>query len=233
MHCGTCDTIASEWVDRVLTSLGDPNVLAACDTLGGRERAAEETPSAFNGVVALGLVEGESVDGEEIDVVNDSLVRGVDPRGPGVDVGDLDLGQSGAGELAASSLDELDDLLRAVANTRFVPDTGLRHTIKILATDRNTNDEISQLGAVLLNRSLEGIQLVVDIVGARRPDTKEELGIRRDRGGESGDRLRILLGASLNVRVQADCGKVARRALEVLGCLEFLFEIVLSQWLRR
>jgi hypothetical protein len=228
MDCGNRDTIASNRVDCVLTSLGDPHVLAACDTLGGRESAAEETAGALDGVVVLGLVKGESVDGEKVDIVNDSLVRCVDPRSPGINVGDLDLSKSSACELAASSLDELHDLLRAVTNTRLVLDTGLRHTVEILATDRDTDDEISQLRSVLLDRSLEGVQLVVDVVGARRPDTEKQLRVRRDSGGESGDRLWVLLGTSLDVGVQADGGEVARRALKILGCLELLLKVGLS-----
>jgi hypothetical protein len=207
--------------------LGDPDVLAAGDTLGGGKRAAQEVGGVVEGVVALDLVVGEGVDGQEVDVVDDGLVRDVDPGGPGVDVGDLDLGERCVGELGADVLDELHNLLGAVTDTRLVPDTGLGHAVEVLAADRDADDEVGQLGAVLLDGRGERVELTVDARGARRPHTEEELCVGRNGGGEGSDGLGVLLGAGLDVGVQADRVEFARRALEPLCRLELLLKVLL------
>lgn len=139
---------------------------------------------------------------------------------------DLDVGKGTALELVAGVLDELDNGLSVIADARLVPDTGLRHTVQVLATDRDTDNEISQLGAVLLQSSLQSGKLVVDVVGTRGPDTEEQLGVGRDGGSERRDGG--VGGARLDVRVQADGVEVAGCALQRFGCLELLLEVLLG-----
>jgi hypothetical protein len=208
------------------SGLGDPDGLATGGRDGGLVRLVEELAGVFDAVALAVLIVGVLIHTDEIDGVEDGLVGGVAPDVPGVDVADGDLGDGGALEGLAEVVDEVNKGVGLNTNTTLVLDTGNRVTVEILATDGNTDDEVGQVSAVLLDGLLEGVDLLVDVVSARGPDTKEDLGLGVDGSLESLDG--VILGVSLDVGVKSDGAEVTRGGLEVLGSLELGHEVGLE-----
>ena len=81
-------------------------------------------------------------------------------------MGDLHTLEWGIGKTLARSLDEFNNLLRAVTDTSLVPDTRFRHTVKIFGTDRQSDNKIRQLCSVFLDCGVQCLQFVVNVVRA-------------------------------------------------------------------
>ncbi|KAI6760866.1 hypothetical protein HG530_009726 [Fusarium avenaceum] len=208
------------------SGLGDPDGLATGGSDGGLVRLVEELAGVFDTVALAVLIVGVLIYTNEINGVEDGLVGGVAPDVPGVDVADGDLGDGGALKGLAEVVDEVNEGVGLNTNTTLVLDTGNRVTVEILATDGNTNDEVGQVSAVLVDGLLEGADLLVDVVSARGPDTKEDLGLGIDSSLESLDG--VILGVSLDVGVESDGAEVTRSGLEALGSLELGSEVGLE-----
>jgi hypothetical protein len=207
-------------------SLGDPDGLTTSSSDGGIESLVEELSSVVDAVTLAVLVVGVLIDTDEVNGVENGLVGGVTPDVPGVDVTERNLGDGGVLEGLAEVVNEVDEGVRLNTNTTLVLDTSNGVTVEILATDGDTNDEIGQLRAVLLDGLLEGADLLVDRVGTGGPDTEEDLGLGVDGSLESLNG--VILGVSLDVGVESDSVEVAWGGLEALGSLELGLEVGLE-----
>jgi hypothetical protein len=105
--------------------------------------------------------------------------------------------------LEAAALDGLADLLDVVdkgGGTSTNKLTSLaadgRVTVEILTADGNTGDKTVELVAVLVNRLLEGLDLIVEGLRASRgPDTEENAGLSLD--GSRNGRDWLVIGVAL------------------------------------
>lgn len=159
----------------------------------------------------LCLVEWECVNGEEVDFVNDSLVGPIDPGSPRVHMGDFDALQRRVCKTLTRRLDEANNGLGTVADSSFGSPAGLGIAVQVLAANREADNEVCQARAVLLDGRAECFQLIVDVVGARCPDSQEQFGVG-GYGGCEGANGRVG-SLPLDVGVQADGVKVAGRTL--------------------
>jgi hypothetical protein len=208
------------------SGLGDPDGLTGRGGDGGIEGLVEELGSVTDAVALVVLVVGVLINSDEVNGVEDGLVGGVTPDIPGVDVAEGNLGDGSALEGSAEVVDEVNESIGLDTDTTLVLDTGNRVTVEILTTDGNTNDEVGQLRAVLLDGLLEGVDLLVDRVSTRGPDTEEDLGLGVNGSLESLDG--VILGVSLDVGVESDSVEVAWGGLEALGSLELGLEVGLE-----
>ena len=79
-------SISPRWATVWPTSFCDPNVFVANSTLCGSQGAIENSSCILNAVVDRVHIERKDVDGNEIDLINNSGVGAVHPGVPGVDV---------------------------------------------------------------------------------------------------------------------------------------------------
>lgn len=207
-------------------SLGDPDGLTTSSSDGGIESLVEELSSVVDAVALAVLVVGVLIDTNEVNGIEDGLVGGVTPDVPGVDVAERNLGDGGVLEGLAEVVNEVDEGVGLNTDTTLVLDTSNGVTVEILATNGDTNDEVGQLRAVLLDGLLEGADLLVDGVGTGGPDTEEDLGLGVDGSLESLDG--VILGVSLDVGVESDSVEVAGGGLEALSSLELSLEVGLE-----
>lgn len=208
------------------SGLGDPDGLTTRGGDGGIIGLVEELGSVVDAIALAVLVVGVLIDSDEVNGIEDGLVGDVAPDIPGVDVAEGNLGDGGALEGRAEVVDEVNESIGLDTDTTLVLDTGNGVTVEILTTDGNTNDEVGQLGTVLLDGLLEGADLIVDVVGTRGPDTEEDLGLGVDGSLESLDG--VILGVGLDVGVETDGVEVTGGGLEVLSSLELGLEVGLE-----
>lgn len=206
--------------------LGDPNGLAASGGDGGSVGLVEKGTSVVDGVALVVLVVGVLVNTDPVDGVEDGLVGRVSPDVPGVDVADGNLGQRGILEGGLEVVDEADEGLGVGTDTRLVLDTGDGVAVQVLGTDGGTDDEVGELGAVLGDGGLQGVDLLVNVVGAGGPDTEKDVGLSLDGSLESLNG--VLGGVGLDVGVETDSVEVAGGTLEALGSLELGLEVGLE-----
>jgi hypothetical protein len=84
--------------------------------------------------------------------------------------------------------DVIDENIRSSTNTRLVLDTSGGDAVEILGSDGQTDDEIGELGAVLLDGGFDGGDLVGHgLLAGGGPDSEQELGVGRDGGRDGGD----------------------------------------------
>jgi len=184
-------------------SLGDPDGLATSGRLGSLVGTVEQVGGVVDVVALAVLVVRVGVEAEEVDGVNDGLVGAVGPDVPGVDVADRNAAQSGVGKGLLEVADELDDDIRVGTDTgRVVDQTSLADTVEILAADGDTDDKVGELLAVGVDGGLESSKLLVNVLGARGPDTEEDLGVGLDGSREGLDRVALRVG--LDVGIEAD-----------------------------
>jgi hypothetical protein len=118
---------------------------------------------------------------DPVKVVNDSAVAGINVDLPCVDVTELGAGQGSASDGIADLLDVADKNIRS--STGVASSTVGRDTVKILRSNRDTNNQVSESGAVLGDGSLQGGDLVVKrLLAGGSPQTKEEGGLGIDSG---------------------------------------------------
>lgn len=207
-------------------SLSDPDRLATGGGDGGLVCLVEELGSVVDAVALVVLIVGVLIHTDEIDGVEDGLVGSVAPDVPGVDVADRDLANGGTLESLLEVVDEVNEDIRLNTDTTLVLNASNGVTVEILATNGDTDDEVGQLGAVLVDSLLEGADLLVDVVSAGSPDTEEDLGLGVDGSLESLDG--VILGVGLDVGVESDGAEVAGSALQVLSSLELSLEVGLE-----
>lgn len=131
------------------SSLGEPQLFSSNSSSGLAECRLVESGTAINRVGESVLKVWECVDTDPVDGVNDSLVRTVDPRGPSIDVTNW----STCKWCTTDGLSELCDVfgkggwVSTVA--RLGCDTCWADSVKILTSDRDTNDQICEGRSVL------------------------------------------------------------------------------------
>ena len=208
------------------TSLRNPDLLAAGNTNGRIVRRREQSRGILDGVALAVLVVGILVDTKPVNVVNDGAVGSVGPGIPGINVPNRDAGQGSVGKRLLVVLDEADNDVGTSANAGLVGGSGHAVTVQVLAADGNTDDEVGEVIAVLLNALLQSTDLVVDVGRARRPNAEEKVSLGLDGGTESLDGVVGRVG--LDVGVESEGVEVAGSALEVLGSRELLGEVGLE-----
>ena len=160
------------------SGLGDPDVLAACGADGGVVGVEEELRAVVDAVRHRGLEVGVGVYAEPVDGLDDGAVGAVHPVVPGVDVADGSAGESGASDGLADLTDVGDEVGGLSAVARLGGDAGGGETVEVLAADGETSNAAGEVGAVLLDGTLEGCDLVVDaFLAGGGPDAEEEGGV--------------------------------------------------------
>lgn len=211
--------------------LGDPDGLVAGGLEGGVHGGLEEREGVLDVVAALDLdvvavlVVGVEIDTEEVELGDEGGDGAVVPDVPGVNVANGGRLEVGVLELLARLLDELGQDIDVGTDAGLVGDTVDRHTVQVLASDGDTDNKVGELLAVLLDGLGEGGELAVDALGAGCPHAEEDLGLGLDGGLEGVNGLGGLLGAGLDVGVQADGVEGARGVLELLLGLELGLEV--------
>lgn len=133
-------------------------------------------------------------------------------------------GERGAGDLLARLLDVADELVRGRAQAALVLDASWRDTVEILAANRDTDDEVGEVAAVLLDGGLKGVELVChDLLTGAAPESEEEGCLGVDGGLEG--RRRVSGGTTLDHGVESCAREVAVRALERLCAREARFVV--------
>lgn len=207
--------------------LGHPELLVADGGLDSVKGAVEELARVGDDVVLAVLVVGVLVNTDEVDSIDDRLVGSVDPCVPRVDMADGDVGEGCVGEPLLEVVDEAHEQLGTRADASLVLDAGGRVAVQVLGADRDANDEVRELRAVLLDAVLEGEELGVDVLHARGPDAEKDRGVGLDGGVEGLDGLRGL-GVGLDVGIETDGVELAGGVLEVLGRGELLHPVLLE-----
>lgn len=207
--------------------LGDPDGLAADGGLDGIEGAVEQVARVLDVVALAVLVVRVLVNADPVDRVNDGLVGAVHPHVPRVDVADGHVLKGGALEGLLPVANELDELRGTGTNAGLVLDTRDGNTVEILGTNGRADDQIRKLLAVLGDGRLESLDLGLNGVGARSPDTQKDLGVGLDGGLKGLDGLGNLR-VGLDVGVQTHGVEGAGSVLEVLGGGEFLHPVLLE-----
>lgn len=104
--------------------------------------------------------------------------------------------------------------------------TGHRDAVEILAADRDTDNEIREVAAILVDRALERREFVVKaLVASRRPHAQQHCRLRVDGRLESRDRVRRR--AALDVGVETDRVPAAR-AWQIHAPLELARKVVVG-----
>jgi hypothetical protein len=120
--------------------------------------------------------------------LDDGRVAAVNPVVPGVDVTNRGGGSSSSGDDRASTLDVVNQDVRALSQATLVQNTLDGNPVKVLGTNRNTDDEIGEGSAILLDGVPESVQLVLEHIAAcRRPQTQQEAGLGIDGGLDGRD----------------------------------------------
>lgn len=174
------------------SSLGDPDLLSANSSLCGGERVVEQPRSCTDRVRHAVLEVGVGVHADPVTGCRDLRVGAVGPRSPGVNVANGDFAQAGVGDGCPDLLNVVDEVGWVGSDAILCRDTRRGVAVQILAANRDTNDEICELGTIQLDGRLEGDKFSFNLaVASGGPDTKKESGILRDGGW---DGLRSFVG---------------------------------------
>jgi hypothetical protein len=166
-----------------------------------------------------------TIEPNPIDSIDNSTVATIDPIVPGVDVANSSSRGSSASDHRASTLDIIDKDIRALTNSTIVLDALHGGPVKILGANRDTNDQVSQSTAVLLDSRAQSIKLILeDFAASRSPQSQEETGIGVD--GSLNGRDRSVGGATLDHGVQTS-RRETRGVGKILSTGEFGLEVSL------
>lgn len=216
------------WTADRPASLGDPEWLAL-RSVGNVTESLLEEGSALVDTVDLSVLEvWVRVNTKEVNSADNVAVAAVDPGGPGVNVTDGGTRESGTSNSRADLVDVRDKDAWLLA---WVCATGLngrwRDAVKILATDRNTGNERSEVSSVLGDGVLQSSELAVEgslVLGG--PETKQKTGLGGNGGWDGGDDG--VGGAALDHGVET--GRVETRgASQVLSGGEHVLEVGLCE----
>lgn len=177
------------------SSLGNPDRLAGSGILGLLKRSVEQASTALDGVRHGALEVGVGIHADPVTSLRDSTVRRVGPGSPGVNVTDGSVAQRGAFDGITDQANVSDDVrgLRTVA--RLGSDTHGRAAVEILTANRDTDDELCEVGSVLLDGGLEGSDFGLEgTLTAGGPETEQQRGVFRNGGGNG--RCGLVGGAS-------------------------------------
>jgi hypothetical protein len=130
--------------------------------------------------------------------------------------------QGGAGDGGADLVDVVNELGGLNTDTSVGLDTGLRVTVKILAADGDTDDELGEVLTVGVNGGLESGDLVGHATTGG-PETEEKGNLFLDGGGDSLNGA--VGGATLDHGVKAGTGEGIVSTNEVLGSVELGLEV--------
>lgn len=105
----------------------------------------------------------------------------------------------------------------------FVVDTSWCDAIQVLAADRDTNNQVSEGTAILLDSSFESGNLIIDhLLTGRCPHSEQKCGLGVDGGLDGLDDT--ILGTMLDHGIQAGA-RPAIGAWKLLCGVEFVFKI--------
>ena len=91
------------------------------------------------------------------------------------------LAQRSGGNCRPDLRDVADEFVRGGARARLGCDSRRGDAVEILATDGDTDDEVGELGAPLLDGRFESCEFGLDLaVASRGPDSKEKGGVLRN-----------------------------------------------------
>lgn len=106
------------------SSLSDPDRLATNSTLGVIESFVEERSTLVN-TICLGILEvWVGINTNEVTSIDDSVVRSVNPGGPGINVANSDTAQSGVCNSSSNLADVVDDDRGFLSDSGTSSDTG-------------------------------------------------------------------------------------------------------------
>lgn len=188
-------SILDRWDGKVLgfstdgpSGLGDPDFLAANSALHLLEGVVKEAGTSVDGV-GHGILEVRiCVHAGPVNSVRNGRIGGVRPGGPCIDVADGDFAQGSGCKSLPDLLDVANDVVWVCSGACLGLDSRRGDAVKILATNRDTDDQVSELGSPLGDGSLESSELSLHLaVTSRGPDTEEEGGILRNSSWDGGD----------------------------------------------
>lgn len=182
VHGGTTDGPAS---------LSNPDGLATGGGLGLLEGFDEERLGILDGVRHGALEVGVRVHGDPVTLVDDGVVGGVHPGGPGVDVADGGTTQGSPLEGVANLLNIRDNGVGAGTNTGIVLGADDRVTVQVLTANADSHNAVGEGVTVLLDGGVESTNLLLDArIAGRTPDAEEERSVLGDSGGNGRDGIR-------------------------------------------
>lgn len=153
--------------------LGHPDLLARSDGLGLLEGVVEQGLGVVDAVGHAVLEVRVAVETEPVDRVDHRRVGAVSPGVPGVDVTDRGTAEGGTRDRRADLIDVVDHVLGADTGTGAGLGALHRVTVKVLAADGDTDNQLAEGLAVGVDRRLESIDLVVD-VSTRGPQAEQK-----------------------------------------------------------
>lgn len=214
------------WADVWPASLSDPDRLSVDGTNGGLVCAIEESAGVLDVVALVIFVVGVLVDANPVDGLNHRVDGAVCPDIPGINMTNGDARERTGGKGVLEVIDEANNGVGGVADTSLVLSAGDGITVKILATNGHANDEVCELAAVLVNSLLQGAELLVNVVGARGPNSEEHIGLSIDGGLKSLNG--VVLRVGLDASVESDGVEGAGGTLEALGGLKLGLKVLLE-----
>lgn len=207
-------------------SLGHPDRLAASSVKSGLVCLVEESARVLDGIALVVLVVWVLVNTEEVNGVNDDLIGLIAPDIPGVNVADRSVRDSRVLESLLPIINEANNDLRVGANAGLVLNAGGGVAVEILTTNGDTDDQVSEIVAVGVEGLLEGVNLLLNRVNARAPDTEKNVGPALD---SSLERLNgVLVRVGLDVGVESDRVEITGGTVQIGRGVELSQEILLE-----
>lgn len=209
------------------SSLGDPDGLGADGTLGVIKSLEEERFGIVDAVL-LGVLEvWVGIVTNPVQSVDDLRIGAVNPGRPGIDVTDGSRTQRSARDGGFHLVDVGQDHIRPGTDSSICLLTRDRVTVQILRPDRDTHHEGGEFITVCGDGTLQGSNLLGDVISTTRgPETEQEGGALSDGGGNSFDGA--VVGSTLNHGVQTSRGELGIGANELRGSLVQSLEIRLN-----
>ena len=163
------------------SSLSDPDGLALRSSNSLVVGIEEKVAASANAIDESTLEVRVCIHTDPVEVVNDSVVAGINVYLPCVDVTELSASEAGSSNGLTGLFDVVDEYVRL--STGVASSTVDGNTVKILGTDGDTDNQVSEGSTILGDGSLERVDLVVEgLLASGGPQSKEESSLGIDRG---------------------------------------------------